>query len=148
MGLFGPKKLKEEDYYFTYDVNFTSKPQEDYSPEAFTFPHAYANVVYLMAKDWFGDNPVPIREALKRSKLVNAEDFYAPKGKDEIDFVGEPTVDRSLINSYSRFDGCERISWSSSDIAKRWQKTLEGKGVNFHEMKSPQNLELDIVIGL
>ena len=147
MGLFGPKKLKEEDYYFTYDVIFTSKPQEDYSPEAFTFPHAYTNVVYLMAKDWFGDNPVPIREALKRSKLVNAEDFYAPKDKEEIDFVGEPTVDRSLINSYSRFDGCERISWSSSDIAKRWQKTLEGKGVNFHEMKSPQNLELDIVMG-
>jgi hypothetical protein len=29
MGLFGPKKLKEEDYYFTYDVIFTSKPQED-----------------------------------------------------------------------------------------------------------------------
>ena len=147
MGLFGPKKLKEEDYYFTFDVTFTSKPQEDYSPEAFTFPHAYANFVFLMAKDWFGDNPVPIREALKRSKLVNADDFYTPKGKDEIDFLGEPSVDRSLINSYSRFDGCERISWSSSDIAKRWQKTLEGKGVNFHEMKSPQNLELDIIMG-
>ena len=146
MGLFGPKKLKEEDYYFTFDVNFTSKPQEDYSPEAFTFPHAYANFVFLMAKDWFGDNPVPIREALKRSKLVNAEDFYTPKGKDEIDFLGEPSVDRSLINSYSRFDGCARISWGSSDIAKRWQKTLEGKGVNFHQMKSPQNLELDIII--
>jgi hypothetical protein len=147
MGLFGPKKLKEEDYYFTFDVTFTSKPQEDYSPEAFTFPHAYSNFVFLMAKDWFGDNPVPIREALKRSKLVRADDFYTPKGKDEIDFLGEPSVDRSLINSYSRFDGCERISWSSSDIAKRWQKTLEGKGVNFHEMKSPQNLELDIIMG-
>jgi hypothetical protein len=147
MGLFGPKKLKEEDYYFTIDHSFISKPQEDYSPESFTFPHAYMNFVSLMAKDWFGDNPVPIREALKRSKLVNADDFYAPKGKDEVDFLGEPAVDRSIIKSYSRFDGCERISWSSSDIAKRWQKTLESKGVNFHELKSPQNLELDIIMG-
>ena len=147
MGLFGPKKLKEEDYYFTIDYSFTSKPQEDYSPESFTFPHAYANFVFLMAKDWFGDSPVPIREALKRSKIVKAEDFYEPVADGEVDFLGEPSVDRSLINSYSRFDGCERISWSSSDIAKRWQKTLESKGVNFHEMKSPQNLELDIVMG-
>jgi len=147
MGLFGPKKLKEEDYYFTIDYSFTSKPQEDYSPESFTFPHAYANFVFLMAKDWFGDSPVPIREALKRSKIVKAEEFYEPVADGEVDFLGEPSVDRSLINSYSRFDGCERISWSSSDIAKRWQKTLESKGVNFHEMKSPQNLELDIVMG-
>ena len=147
MGLFGPKKLKEEDYYFTIDYSFTSKPQEDYSPESFTFPHAYANFVFLMAKDWFGDSPVPIREALKRSKIVKAEEFYEPVADGEVDFIGEPSVDRSLINSYSRFDGCERISWSSSDIAKRWQKTLESKGVNFHEMKSPQNLELDIVMG-
>jgi len=147
MGLFGPKKLKEEDYYFTIDYSFTSKPQEDYSPESFTFPHAYANFVFLMAKDWFGDSPVPIREALKRSKIVKAEEFYEPVADGEVDFLGEPSVDRSLINSYSRFDGCERISWSSSDIAKRWQKTLESKGVNFHEMKSPQSLELDIVMG-
>ena len=147
MGLFGPKKLKEEDYYFTLDHSFISKPQEDYSPESFTFQHAYMNFVYLMAKDWFGENPVPIREALKRSELINADDFYAPKGNDEIDFLGEPAVDRSFIKSYSRFDGCERISWSSSDIAKRWQKKLEGKGINFHQMKSPQNLELDIIVG-
>jgi len=65
-----------------------------------------------MAKDWFGDSPVPIREALKRSKIVKAEDFYEPKADGEVDFIGEPSVDRSLINSYSRFDGCERISWS------------------------------------
>ena len=147
MGLFGPKKLKEEDYYFAFEVFFNSKPQEDYSPDSFTFPHAYKNFVHLMARDWFGDNPVPIREALKNSKLLSAEDAYVPKDDDEMDFLGEPTVDRSLIKSYSRFDGCERISWSSCEIAMRWQKTLEGKGVNFHEMKSPQNLELDIIMG-
>jgi hypothetical protein len=147
MGLFGPKKLKEEDYYFTIDHSFTSKPQEDYSPESFTFKHAYMTFVYLMAKDWFGENPVPIREALKRSELVNADDFYSPASNDDVDFLGEPSVDRSLIKSYSHFDGCERISWKSSEIAKRWQRTLESKGVNFHEMKSPQNLELDIIMG-
>lgn len=147
MGLFGPKKLKEEDYYFTLDFPFTSKPQEDYSPDSFTFGHAYVQFVQLMARDWFGDSPVLAREALKNSKLVNAEDLFPPEAAAEFPILGEPSVDRSLLKSYSYFDGCERVSWTSSKIAVRWQKALEAKGVMFHELKSPQNLEIDIIMG-
>ena len=147
MGLFGPKKLKEEDYYFTLDFPFTSKPQEDYSPDSFTFGHAYVQFVQLMARDWFGDSPVPIREALKNSKLVNPEDMYSPPADTEFNLLGEPSVDRSLLKSYSALDGCERVSWTSSKIAVRWQKALEAKGVMFHELKSPQNLEIEIIMG-
>lgn len=147
MGLFGPKKLKEEDYYFTLDFPFESKPQEDYSPDSFTFGHAYVQFVQLMARDWFGDSPVLAREALKNSKLVNAEDLFPPEAAAEFPILGEPSVDRSLLKSYSYFDGCERVSWTSSKIAVRWQKALEAKGVMFHELKSPQNLEIDIIMG-
>ena len=147
MGLFGPKKLKEEDYYFTLDFPFTSKPQEDYSPDSFTFGHAYVQFVQLMARDWFGNSPVLAREALKNSKLVNPEDLFPPEAAAEFPILGEPSVDRSLLKSYSYFDGCERVSWTSSKIAVRWQKALEAKGVMFHELKSPQNLEIEIIMG-
>jgi hypothetical protein len=100
-----------------------------------------------MARDWFGDSPVPIREALKNSKLVKAEDMYSPPADTEFNLLGEPSVDRSLLKSYSALDGCERISWTSSKIAVRWQKALEAKGVMFHELKSPQNLEIEIIMG-
>ena len=101
MGLFGPKKLKEEDYYFTLDFPFESKPQEDYSPDSFTFGHAYVQYVQLMARDWFGDSPVLAREALKNSKLVNPEDLFPPEAAAEFPILGEPSVDRSLLKSYS-----------------------------------------------
>ena len=147
MGLFGPKKLKEEDYYFTFDVPFVSKPQEDYSPESFTYGHSYVQFVQLMSRDWFGDNPVTLRQALKDCVVVKAENEYRPPADGEVDILGEPTVDQYILDGYRAFDGCERISWSKSKIAKRWQATLESKGVALNEMKSPQDATIEIIMG-
>ena len=147
MGLFGPKKLKEEDYYFTFDFPFESKPQEDYSEDSFTYGHSYVPFVQLMARQWFGSNPVTVREALKDCIVIKAEDAYRPLPDGEVDLVGEPTVDQSLLDSYRSFDGCERIDWNSSKIAKRWQATLEGKGVMLDLVRSPQDLSIEIIMG-
>lgn len=147
MGLFGPKKLKEEDFYFTLDIPFVSKPQEDYSPDSFTYGHSYAPFVQLMSRDWFGDNPVTVRQALQDCVVIKAEDAYRPLPDGEVDFLGEPTVDQYILDGYNAFDGCERISWSKSKIAKRWQATLEGKGVMLNEMKSPQDATIEIIMG-
>lgn len=147
MGLFSQKKLKEDDYYFTLNYEFKSKPQKDYSPDSFTFGHSYVPFVELMARDWFGDDPITIREALKNSKVIKAEDFFVPKGEGEFDMLGEPTVDSSFLKSYSRFNGCEQISWNKSAIAKKWQSVLESKGLNFYEWTSAQNSQIDILMG-
>lgn len=147
MGLFGPKKLKEEDYYFTYHFNFDSKTQAEYSPESFTYGHSYVQYVQLMARDWFGENPITVREALKESKLLNPNEVWSPKGEGEFDLLGEPTVDQSILKSYSQFDGCERISWGDSKIAKRWQATIERKGVQVDQFPSPQDGAIEIIMG-
>jgi hypothetical protein len=147
MGLFGPKKLKEEDYYFGYDYPFVSQPQEDFSPEAFTFGHSYVQFVQLMARDWFGDDPIALRDALKGCKILKGEDVYTPPPAGEVDIVGEPTVDKSLLKSYSRFDGCERISWSKCKIAVKWEKVLKAKGVTVDVSGSPQDQTIEILVG-
>lgn len=147
MGLFGPKKLKEEDYYFNYLYPYNGKQQEDYTPEAFTFGHSYVQFVQLLARDWFGNDPVTLREALKSCKVMTGDEIYTPPGPDAIDIVGEPTVDKSLLKSYSRFDNAERISWSKSKIALKWQQVLESKGVLVEVNQSPQDQSIGILVG-
>jgi hypothetical protein len=147
MGLFGPKKLKEEDYYFNYLYPYNGKVQEDYSPESFTYGHSYMQFVQLMARDWFGNDPITLREALKNCKVATGDEIYTPPAPDAVDIVGEPTVDKSLLKSYSRFDGCERISWKKSKIAVKWQKVLEGKDVLVEVNASPQDHSIDVLIG-
>ena len=147
MGLFGPKKLKEEDYYFTLEFNFAGKAQEDYAPESFTYGHLYMPTVHLMAREWFGEDPITIRQAFKDVKEIDPDSLWGPLPEGEVDFIGEPSVDRSLIESYKTFDGCEMISWGESAIAKKWQATLESKGVKLHVMGSPQDPEKEIITG-
>ena len=147
MGLFGAKKLKEEDYYFNYLYPYNGQPQEDFTPEAFTYGHSYMQFVQLMARDWFGNDPVLLTEALKNCKVAKVEDIYTPPAPDAVDIVGEPTVDRSLLKSYSYFDNCERVSWKKSKIAVKWQKVLEGKGVKVEVNMSPQDHAIDILMG-
>lgn len=147
MGLFGPKKLKEEDYYLNYLYPYNGKQQEDYTPEAFTFGHSYVQFVQLLARDWFGNDPVTLREALKNCKVMTGDQIYTPPAPDAIDIVGEPTVDKSLLKSYSRFDDAERISWSKSKIAVKWQQVLESKGVIVEVNQSPQDQSIGILVG-
>ena len=147
MGLFGPKKLKEEDYYFNYLYPYNGKQQEDFTPEAFTFGHSYVQFVQLLARDWFGNDPITLREALKSCKVMTGDEIYTPLPEGEFDMLGEPTVDKSLIKSYSRFDDAERISWKKSKIAVKWQKVLESKGVLLDVNASPQDHSIDILIG-
>lgn len=146
MGLFGPKKLKEEDFYFSLDYEFENTTQENFSPEAFTFRHTYTVYVQMLALNWFGTDPVTLRTALETSKGIPVSSIFVHSGVED-DFLGEPKVDRSLLNTDAVFKDCEIISWSDSQIALRWQKALERHGVQLSLHGSPQDMNIQVISG-
>lgn len=149
MGLFGAKKLKEEDYYFHNGIEFESKTQEDFAPESFTFRHLYVPAVQLMASDWFDAEAVTAREIFKDSKALDVDIFFPPVAEGDVigGMLGDLRVQKSLLDTQSKFQGCERINWGDSDIARRWQRNLESKGMTLNLIPSPQDHSINIIQG-
>ena len=146
VGLFR-KSINPADYYFDLRWPYKPKQQPDYSEESFTFRQTYLQFVQFMAKDWFGEEIITVRELFEDSSDVDVE-LLIPRGED-----GEPSVfsdlgvSKLLLDSGRRFEHSERISWEKSKIAVRWSEKLSSLGVNLFPIPSPQNNQINIVTG-
>jgi len=146
MGLF-KRSLNSADYLFDLRWAYKPKPQEGYAEESYTFRQMYIQYVQLMAKGWFGDEEVHLKDVFANSKDVNLEAITPVRPEGEINLFDEIGVQTKLLNTAQRFENAERISWEKSKLGHKWFSKLSDLGVNLFVVPSPQNPNIQVITG-